>query len=424
MARRTGLIVLMLLPLLSMAGCDTMPEGGVDVVRAEEERIAEPQVGEDDLAALVQGNSAFALDLYRFLAEDEGNVFYSPYSISLALAMTYAGARGETAEQMADVLHFTLPQDQLHPAFNALDLALAERGTEEEGFRLHIVNALWGQKGYDFLSPFLQLLAENYGAGLRVLDFAKKPEASRITINDWVAEETEERIEDLIPPGAIDPSTVLVLTNAIYFNAAWQHPFKEAQTEDGTFYLPDGQEVTVPMMKQTESFAYGEGDDYQALELPYEGKELSMVILLPQEGEFEEFERTLDAKRVETTVQDLTPTDVALTMPKFSYEWDTSLKEALSAMGMPVAFGGGADFSGMTGSPALFIDDVIHKAFVAVDEEGTEAAAATAVIMRESAPRPPASPVAFTVDHPFIFLIRDRATGTILFVGRVMDPSA
>ncbi|MFO7918766.1 MAG: serpin family protein [Anaerolineae bacterium] len=423
MLKRIGLCMLLLLPLLIVAGCEApVQEERAGVVRAEEERISEPQVGEDDLDALVEGNSAFAFDLYRFLAKEEDNLFYSPYSISLALAMTHAGARGETEAQMADVLHFTLPQEELHPAFNALDLALASRGEEEEeGFRLHVVNALWGQKGYEFLSEFLRTLAENYGAGLRVLDFATKPEESRVTINDWVAEETEERIEDLLPKNAIDRSTVLVLTNAIYFNAAWQHPFQEEQTEDGTFYLRDGEEVTVPMMNQTESFAYGEGEGYQALELPYEDEELSMVILLPKEGGFEEFEGTLDAGRVEAIVQDMTRTSVNITMPKFSHEWDTSLKETLSALGMPVAFSSDADFSGMTGSRGLFIDDVIHKAFVAVDEEGTEAAAATAVIMRESAPL---SPVEFTVDHPFIFLIRDRETGTILFVGRVMDPSA
>ncbi len=422
MLRRIGMCILLLLPLLIVAGCEaTVQEEPVGVVRAEEERIGDPQVGEGDLDTLVEGNSAFALDLYRFMAEDEGNIFYSPYSISLALAMTYAGARGETEAQMADVLHFDLPQEQLHPAFNALDQVLASRGEEEEGFRLHIVNAIWGQEGYEFLSDFLQTMAENYGAGLRVLNFRSEPEESRVTINDWVAEETEERIEDLLPPGAINPSTVLVLTNAIYFNAAWQHPFQEAQTADGAFYLLDGKEVTVPMMSQMESLAYGEGEGYQALELPYEDEELSMVILLPQEGAFETFEGTLDAERVGTMVQDMTSTSVALTMPKFSFDWDVSLKETLPAMGMPVAFGGGADFSGMTGSRDLFIDDVIHKAFVAVDEEGTEAAAATAVVMRESAP---ASPVEFTVDRPFIFLIRDRETGTILFIGRVMDPSA
>lgn len=420
MLKRIGMCILLLLPLLIVAGCETVQEERFGVVRAEEERVSEPQVGEDDLAALIEGNNAFALDLYRFVAEEEGNIFYSPYSISLALAMTYAGARSETEAQMADVLHFDLPQDRLHPAFNALDLALASRGEEEEGFRLHIANAVWGQEGYEFLSDFLQTLAENYGAGLRVLDFKAEPEESRAIINDWVAEETEERIEDLLPPGTIDPNTVLVLTNAIYFNAAWEHPFQEGATKDGTFYLLDGQEVTVPMMKQEKFLAYGEGDDYQALELRYEGEELSMVILLPQEGEFEEFEGTLDARRIEAMVQDMEFTSVNVTMPKFSFEWDVSLEEALAAMGMPAAFGAGADFSGMTGSPDLFIDDVVHKAFVAVDEEGTEAAAATAVVMAESAPL---SPAEFTVDRPFIFLIRDRETGTILFIGRVMDPS-
>ena len=420
MIRRMALSILILLPLLSMVGCEAVPQEGADVVRAEKERVTAPQVSDDTLEALVEGNTAFAFDLYRFLEGKEDNLFYSPYSISVALAMTYAGARGETEEQMADVLHFTLPQDRLHPAFNALDLALAGRGTAEEGFRLHVVNAIWGQEGYKFLADFLHTLAENYGAGLRVLDFRSEPEESRIIINDWVAEETEERIEDLLSPKDIDSSTILVLTNAIYFNAAWQHPFQEAQTEDGIFYLLDGEETTVPMMKQTESFPYAQGEGYKALELPYEGGELSMVILLPKKGEFENFEETLDAESIEAVVEDMTSTSVALTMPKFSFDWDVSLKKMLSAMGMPLAFGD-ADFSGMTGDRALFIDDVIHKAFVSVDEEGTEAAAATAVVMREAMP---ASPVEFTVDRPFILLIRDRATGTILFVGRVMEPSA
>jgi serpin B len=379
-----------------------------------------------DLAELAAGNNAFAFDLYQAIREGESNFFYSPYSISLALAMTYPGAQGETKQQMADSLHFTLPEDRLHPAFNALGLTLARRGEgaagrDEEGFRLNIVNAIWGQEGYAFLPDFLDVLAENYGAGLRLLDFVHAPEESRATINDWVSEQTEGRIEDLIPQGLINALTRLVLTNAIYFNAAWNVPFEPELTHEGTFHLLDGGEVEVPMMKQTESLGYAEGEGYQAVELPYDGRELSMVILLPRAGQFEAFEGWLAAERVDAIAKDLARRDVALTMPKFEFESAFYLEEALSAMGMPDAFSGDADFSGITGNRDLFIEDVIHKAFVSVDESGTEAAAATAVVFLESAP---VEPIEVTVDRPFIFLIRDIETGVILFVGRVVDPSA
>ncbi|MBA7483931.1 hypothetical protein ES707_19448 [subsurface metagenome] len=399
-----------------------------ELVQSEKQRVTSPDVNEADLAVLVNGNSAFALDLYQVLREASGNLFYSPYSISLALAMTYAGARGETAQQMADTLYFILSQeDCLHPAFNSLDIELSQRGEgakgkDGEGFRLNIVNAIWGQDGYQFLSEFLDVLAENYGAGLRLLDFANEPEESRITINNWVSDQTEGKIEDLIPQDAIDTLTRLVLTNAIYFNAAWQYPFSEDITEDGPFYLLDGGKVTVPMMRQVESFGYAEGDGYQAVELPYDGRELSMVLLLPQAGQFDTFEGSLDAQRVDAIVKDLALRRVALTMPKFEFKSSFGLKETLAAMGMPVAFSGGADFSGMTGNRDLFIADVIHEAFVSVDEAGTEAAAATAVVMTMTAP--PGAPVEVTVDHPFIFLIRDIETGAILFFGRVVNPSA
>jgi len=389
-------------------------------------RQTSPEVSEADLAELVKGNSAFAFDLYQLLKEEGDNQFYSPYSISLALAMTYAGARSETEQQMADTLHFLLAQEGLHPAFNALDLELASRGEGAEGkdgqgFRLNIVNAIWGQEGYTFLSEFLDLLTRNYGAGLRRLDFENATEKARVTINDWVSEQTEGRIEDLIPQGVIDPSTALVLTNAIYFNAAWARPFEPRLTEDGTFHLLDGGEVTVPMMRQTESYAYVQGEGYQAVELPYDGGQISMTVLLPESGNFETFESSLDAEQVDAILKASAQKRVALTMPKFEFESSFMLKEALSAMGMPVAFGGGADFSGMTGGRELLIDAVIHKAFVSTDEAGTEAAAATAVVMEKLGI--PEEPIEFTVDRPFIFLIRDIETGAVLFVGRVIDPS-
>jgi len=398
----------------------------VNILQSEKPRITSPEVNESDLTALVEENSAFAFDLYQLLRQDSSNVFFSPYSISQALAMTYAGARGETEKQMSDTLHFVLSQGRLHPAFNGLDIELGKRGEgaqgkDGEGFRLNIVNAIWGQEDYRFLAEFLDVLAENYGAGLRVLDFVNAPEPSRITINDWVSEQTEGRIEDLIPEGAIDALTRLVLTNAIYFNAAWQFPFNEDATADGSFYLLDGGEVIVPMMMQTESLGYAGGGDYQAVELSYDGQELSMVILLPSEGQFETFESAMDYQMIKDIISDLENQQVNLTMPKFEFESEFSLKKALTAMGMPVAFSVDADFSGMTGNRDLFIDAVLHKAFVSVDEAGTEAAAATAVIMTLTAV--PAPPVVVMVDRPFIFLIRDIETGAILFIGRVLNPN-
>jgi serpin B len=342
--------------------------------------------------------------------------------------MTYAGARSETAAQMANTLHFTLSPDSLHPAFNSLDLELARRGEgakgkDGKGFRLNIVNAIWGQNGYKFLPAFLDVLAENYGAGLRLLDFGQAPEESRLTINNWVSDQTEGKIKDLIPRGEIGPLTRLVLTNAIYFNAAWRLPFSKDRTADGPFYLLDGSKVTVPMMQQSESLRYAAGPGYQAVELPYDGQQLAMLILLPGAGQLAAFEGSLNAEQVEAIGRGLAPKQVALTMPRFKYESSFKLNETLRAMGMADAFTPKvADFSGMDGTHDLFIGAVLHKAFVAVDEAGTEAAAATAVVMKLMSS--PVSPVQVTVDRPFVFLIRDLETGAILFVGRVVNPGA
>jgi len=421
------LALVLLLPLIASIQ-PAQPAAG-EVLESDKERITSPDASADEQALLVEGSSAFALALYQALKGEEGNLFYSPYSISLALAMTYAGASGETAQQMAATLHFILEQARLHPAFNWLDAELARRGEgaqgkDGKGFRLNIVNAIWGQKDYEFLTEFLDVLAENYGAGLRILDFINEAEQCRATINDWVSDQTEGRIENLIPEGAIDELTRLVLTNAIYFNAAWKYPFNEKVTANGPFYLLDGGQVTVPMMRQTESFGYTHGNGYQAVELRYDGDELSMVILLPASGNFESFEKELEAQRVDAIIGDMQNTQVTLTMPQFKFESQFSLKDTLAEMGMRDAFSpDDADFSGMTGNRELFISDVVHKAFVAVDEAGTEAAAATAVIVgTTSAPGEP--PAEVTIDRPFIFLIRDIDTGAILFVGRVLNPGA
>ena len=424
-------VILVAMMLIGSSACLVPPAPPAppqvsQTLKSDKQRVTSPIANQADLAAVVAGNNAFAFDAYQMLKSDK-NLFLSPYSISLALAMTYAGARGDTAQQMASTLQYTLPQEQLHPALNSLDIELSQRGVgakgkDDKGFRLNIVNAIWGQKGYAFLQDFLDVLAENYGAGVRILDFKDAPEPSRITINDWVNDQTEGRINDLIPKGAIDAMTRLVLTNAIYFNAAWQYPFDKDATSDGSFHLLGGGEVMVPMMKETESFTYAEGNDYQAVELPYDGRELSMVILLPQRGQFTAFEGSLDAKKVDGIISSLDYKKIALTMPKFEFTSDFSLKKTLTALGMPVAFTETADFSGMDGKRDLFISDVIHKAFVSVDESGTEAAAATAVIMAATSAPMPEEIINVTVDRPFIFLIRDIQTGAILFLGRVMNP--
>ena len=419
------LSILVMITLLSLLACGPAASG--QVLQSDKPRDTSPSVDASDLTALVSGNNAFAFDLYQVLKQTGGNLFYSPYSISEALAMTYAGARGETEEDMAQALNFTLSQDRLHPAFNSLDLQLKQRGqgaqgTDGTGFRLDVANAIWGQKDYQFLAQYLDVLAQNYGAGLRIVDFINQVEQSRVTINQWVSDQTQGKIKDLIPPGAINDLTRLVLTNAIYFNAAWKYPFNDEATSNGLFYLPDGSSVTIPMMKQTESFKYAEGADYQAVELLYSGEELSMVILLPQAGGFEAFENSLDAELVTTIIGQLETKEVSLTMPKFEYESSFSLKQALSMLGMGVAFTPEADFSGMDGNHDLLIQDVLHKAFVSVDEAGTEAAAATAVIVGLTSI--PAQPTQFTIDRPFLFLIRDISTGSIVFVGRVLNPAA
>ncbi len=431
--RRFAAVALLLIGvLLVTSGCGSPVAAGV--VQSEKPREETPEVAPETMSTLVDANTQFAFDLYQGLrAGDAGNLFYSPYSISLALAMTYAGAEGATAQQMAETLHFTLPEEQLHPAFNALDQELAARNptteetddSEETAFKLRIANAIWGQAGYTFRDEFLDTLAANYGSGLRTLDFQSAPEASRETINGWVNEQTEGRITDLLPSGTIDALTRMVLTNAIYFNAAWINQCEAEVTRDDTFNLLDGSQITVPMMFQREEFRYTEGTNYQAVELPYK-QGFAMVILLPQAGQFPQFEETLDAAQVQTVVGEMAAREVILSMPKFEFEGTSfSLRSLLTAMGMPDAFNpDAADFSGMDGTRELFISDLLHQASITVDEAGTEAAAATAAVIGVTSAMPPEDePVEMTIDRPFVFMIRDTNTGAVLFVGRVMNPT-
>jgi len=408
--------------LFGLAACSQ--PASTDIVSSDKPRST-ATVGKADLASLVDGNNTFAFGLYGALKGTQGNLFYSPYSISQALAMTYAGARDTTEKEMATTLHFTLPQDRLHSTFNSLDQQLKTRGQDakgkdDKGFRLNIVNAIWGQTGYNFLTEYLDTLAQNYGAGLRTLDFRSEPESSRQTINKWVEDQTEQRIKDLLKVGDIDPLTRLVLTNAIYFNAAWANSFEKSLTQPASFHLLDGSTVEVPMMRQSERMGYAAGDGYQAVSLPYDGSELEMVVMLPDQGKFAEFEQSLDAGKTDTIIKSIAPAQVSLSLPRFKYESEFSLGDVLYDMGMPTAFTSLADFSGMTGNRELSISKVVHKAFVDVDEAGTEAAAATAVVMRVTAM--PVEPLEVTVDRPFIFIIRDIQTGSVIFIGRVVNP--
>ncbi|MDD5371134.1 MAG: serpin family protein [Anaerolineaceae bacterium] len=396
-------------------------------------RVTNPQTSAADLEILAAGNYAFAMHLYQQLRQKDGNLFFSPYSISLALGMTYGGARGETAQQMADVFHFTLPADQLHPAFNAVDQALAALGSAPakatpspsepagQGLQLNLANAIWGQKGHIFLQSYLDLLAQNYGAGVRLVDFEKATEQARQAINDWVSQQTQQKIKDLFPQGSLDSSTRLALVNAIYFKASWLFPFNESATKDGPFHLKDGSQVSVPMMNSSiAATQYLQGDGFQAVSLPYFDRRANMVVVLPEVGQFDNIDASLDTSKVEAILNGLQSNHIDLTLPKLKIESSFSLGDALANLGMPAAFAGGkADFSGMDGQRDLFISAVVHKAFVAVDEKGTEAAAATGVAVAASAMM---NPPVVVVDRPFIFFIYAPESGTILFAGRVMDP--
>ncbi|AWV90224.1 serpin family protein [Bradymonas sediminis] len=416
----------------ALVGCedaaqeDTKPEQTEPgEVRSDEQRVANPDVSESARQALVAGNTDFALDLYREIAAQDANLFYSPFSISEALAMTYAGARGETAAQMAATLHLNADQAMVHPAFNWLDahlMNLGETPTNEGShpFELAVANSIWGQAGYQFEADFLDTLALNYGAGLNTMDFIEAPEASRQTINQWVEDKTKERIKDLIPEGAITQDTRMVLTNAIYFKASWLYAFEESMTAAGDFNKLDGSTLSVDLMQQTNYLSYAQMDGFEALELPYDGGDVSMLILLPED--LAAFEQGLDSATLSATIEALENTYTKITLPKFEYTLDLPLAQTLQDMGMTDAFSSSADLSGITGTRDLVISDVVHKAFVAVDEEGTEAAAATAVI--GGATSVPPEPVDFRVDKPFIFMIRANQTGSLLFVGRVLEPNA
>lgn len=419
------LFVILITSLL--AGC-AGPFASMNIAQSNKPRETNPSLSESDLQTLVSGNNAFALDVYQALRSGDENLILSPYSISLALAMTYAGARGETESQMEDVLHFTQGQTATHASFNALDLALSQRDNsgldkDQEPLKLNIANAVWAEQTLGFLEEYLDTIAVNYGAGIHLADFINQFDAARREINNWVSKKTEDKIKDLLPDGSVGPDTRMILVNAIYFKADWLAQFDPDSTQNQTFHLLDGSETTVEMMNEgMYDVPYMQGDGYQAIELAYAGESAAMDIIVPDQGMFDEFELSFNQDTLDQILNSMQPASIEVGLPKFEFTKDFNLSDTLKNMGMADAFDPDiADFSGMTGERDLFIGNVIHKAFVAVDEQGTEAAAATAVIMETTSA--PFFEISLTVDRPFIFIIRDTISGQILFIGRVLNPA-
>lgn len=383
------------------------------------ERVIPAEVA-GDVASIVESNNRFVFDIYGAVRGQPGNLFLSPYSMSTAFAMCYAGARTQTAEEMAQVFHFDLPQNTLHPAFGALQQSL-DRGTSIGGYELNVANRLWGQQGQPFVTDFLDVTRVHYGAEMEMVNFEADPEGIRNHINDWVMEKTKDRIEDLFPQGSISTVTRLVLANAIYFKGTWRTQFDVDDTRDADFTIAPGQRIRVPTMHMEEMVApFADLADLTLLELPYEGKDLAMLLLLPTRTDgLADLEANLTTENLAAWTGALQEAEVAVALPRFSFTSDYNLIPPLQSLGMTLAFSDFADFTGIRASGGLTITGAFHKAFVKVDEVGTEAAAATGIVVGETSVGP-----GFEADHPFLFLIQDKVTGSILFIGRVVDPSA
>lgn len=380
---------------------------------------------DSQVVSVVNANNQFAFDLYSRYKSKEGNIFFSPYSISTALAMTYEGARGKTADEIQAVFHFPKDESLLRESFLKINNQINKK---DKKYQLHTANALWAQKDYSFLEGYLNLVKDYYGGKATNLDFCNQTEESRLTINSWVEAQTNYKIKNLVPQGSLGPLTRLVLTNAVYFKGFWFKQFDKKDTKDENFRVSPGNTIKCPMMYLDDKFNYTETEKLQILELLYEGGDLSMLILLPKDNDLRAVEESLSASRLSEWKSLLEREEVYIYLPKFKFEEQYFMKDTLSRMGMPTAFtwginfGGEADFSGMTGKKDLNIGEVIHKAFVEVNEEGTEAAAATAVMVQKAFEA--VGPIkVFKADHPFIFIIQQRETGNILFLGRVNDPS-
>lgn len=425
--RTYSLPFLVLAAAAALTGCKTgsaTPDGPAP---AETSQIAQ-ELSASDAATFVQNNRTFGIELYKKLGSGENankNLLISPHSIAATLAMTYAGAREETATQISQAAHFTLPENQLHQAFSALDADLTQRSQKsvESGdpFQLEVINTPWFQTNHPFLPEYLDLLAKNYKTEPQTVDFATQPDAARQQINDFIASKTNQRIQDLLPADAIDASTRLVLTNAITFKAGWAYPFNEANTHEANFTRPDGSTVPVQMMQDRGPMRYGTADGHQIVELPYVGHDVSMILILPKD-DLQSFEKNLTSQTLDRLISKLGSETGLLTLPKFSYGSQSDLKPALKSLGITNAFDAqNADFSGIDGARNLFVSDALHKSFITVDEQGTEAAAATAATM--SLRSAPMGGFQMKLDRPFLYLIYDRPTSSLLFIGRLTDPS-
>jgi serpin B len=370
-------------------------------------------------SSVVDANNQFGLDLYSKYKSKDGNIFFSPYSISSALAMTYEGARGQTAEEIQNVFHFPSDMEKIRSDFVSI---YNELNKADKPYKLTTANALWAQKDYPFVTDYFSTVEKYYDGKVTNLDFKTDTENSRITINTWVENKTNNRIKDLIPQGAIDPLTRLVLTNAIYFKANWSIQFDNQSTNNQEFTLSSGTNVSAEMMHMTSYFNYGETGDLQILEMSYLGNDLSMIILLPKGNSLNKLENSISVENLADWKKDMKEERVQVSLPKFKFETTYFMAEDLKEMGMPTAFSLDADFTGMS-PDQLFISEVIHKTFVEVSESGTEAAAATAVIMGTTGAVQQPQPKIFNADHPFIFIIQQKDTGNVLFLGRLSDPS-
>lgn len=377
----------------------------------------------DPLKMTVKANNSFALDLYGVLRQAPGNLFFSPISLALALGMTYAGARGETQRQMARTLHFAgLQEDDLHAALGKLASELVQ--AESQTISLRMANRLYPQAGYSFLPAFIDCMQKNYGTSISAVDYVKHREEARQAINRWVAGQTEDRIQELIGPTVLTALTRLVLVNAIYFKGAWQEPFDQQKTQEAPFWVSPGQPVTAALMSAEQQLDYVERDGMQMVALPFAGQSMVMVMILPSDpAGLETLEASLTFKQLDDWLNRTNVQKVRLQIPKFRLEGAFRLNEVLKKLGMPDAFDADrANFAGMDGKEkSLYISDVLHKAFIEANEAGAEAAAATAVVMALRAA--PMRVPTFRADHPFLFLIRGQSSGSILFLGRLVDPS-
>ena len=424
-----GLLVAMGSLVACTAPSDDKPK--VETVRSSLARNTAPQLTETDLVTLAADQAAFAVSLYQTVAASPGsdgkNLFLSPHSVSTALAMAYAGARGATKAEMKTALHYGLADDALHGGFDYLDLALSSRGQNAKAkdgrpFRLSVANSVWAQKGATFEAPFLDTLAVSYGAGVNVVDFSGATEAARVTIDGWVEEKTESRIKELIQKDTLDPATRLILVNAVYFNAAWSTKFTDGATAPAAFTKLDSSVVQVATMHTAMTGGYTKDAAFEAIELPYDGGETSMLVIAPTRGTFTAFESSLTGAKVLDVLAGLEQKPVRLSFPKAKLDGRFDLVESLMAMGMKTAFSGGADFGGISSTEALQIGAVVHQTFLDIDEGGTEAAAATEIGFIESSYQEPPAYLSMDVDRPYLVAIVDRPTKTLLFLGRILDP--